>query len=120
MPTPCIDVAHFVRSSGSPALLSLVCRAFLSQLPAWQAAFDEAGRLGDHQALGELLHKMKGCCYAVSALDAARDFEHAEHALGTRTPGQWPSMAADLSALVARMGKEATTLTRLPDDVSAT
>lgn len=110
--SPCIDIADFVRYSGDLALLSQVCEAFLEQLPPWRLAFDEASGAGDRFALGKLLHKMKGSCYAVSAHGVARTLEEAEQTLTTDFLDGWASKAAGLDAFMSRMELEMGPLTR--------
>lgn len=80
-----IDLLKFEQSSGTLKWLPMVAAAFHRQLPQWRVDFAAAlsTRNVDHQL--ELLHKIKGACFAVAAYRATEAITLAEaaHALGT-------------------------------------
>ena len=73
-----IDFLKFQESSGNLKWLPVVAGAFLRQLPQWRLDFEAA--LADqnrtHQL--DLLHKIKGACYAVAAYGAIEVIAKAE------------------------------------------
>jgi len=79
-----IDLLKFEQSSGNLKWLPVVAAAFLRQLPQWRVDF--AAALAEqnpgHQV--DLLHKIKGACYAVAAYNTIEAIAQAEaaHALG--------------------------------------
>ena len=104
-----IDLLKFQQSSGSLKWLPVVAEAFLRQLPRWRVDFDTAlaeQNLG-HQ--GDLLHKIKGSCYAVAAYNIIDEITLAEaaHALGKplapfRLLRQLEWVETELRAIVAQ------------------
>lgn len=66
-----IDLLKFQQSSGSLKWLPAAAAAFLHQLPQWRIDFDAALKAQDCTQQNDLLHKMKGACYAVAAYKAA-------------------------------------------------
>ena len=79
-----IDLLKFQQSSGNLKWLPVVAAAFLRQLPQWRVDFDAAlaEQNSGHQI--DLLHKIKGACYAVAAYNTIDVVTLAEaaHALG--------------------------------------
>lgn len=114
-----LDVALFVRTSGNRALLAIVGQAFLDQLPGWRHDVDAASQRDDRPALGDLLHKMKGGCYAVAANPAALAFDAAERALPTMTRAAWTATSAMLLSLLARIELELIVHTASAADATA-
>jgi HPt (histidine-containing phosphotransfer) domain-containing protein len=70
----------------NPDLLARLAAAFLRQLPDWLADFERHSQAGDNERVGQLLHKMKGSCHAVSATAVALEFEKAEYILAASLP----------------------------------
>lgn len=85
-----IDVKAFEHSSGELSLLPVVAAAFLKQLPMWRVHFAAALELKEQSTLLDLLHKMRGACQAVAAVQAG------EHI------GQYESLIAHGDNLFAR------------------
>jgi hypothetical protein len=79
-----IDLLKFQQSSGNLKWLPVVAAAFLRQLPQWRVDFAAAlvTQNSGHQV--DLLHKIKGSCYAVAAYNTIEVITQAEtaHALG--------------------------------------
>ena len=104
-----IDLLKFQQSSGNVAWLPLVAAAFLRQLPQWRREFDAAVAAHDGTVQAELLHKIKGACYAVAAYGAAEVLSQAE-ALQARNEAQVASVVlarlalveSELQAIIAR------------------
>ncbi|MBC7443975.1 MAG: hypothetical protein H7273_00685 [Polaromonas sp.] len=76
-----IDLLKFQQSSGELRWLPVVAAAFLRQLPEWRLEFAAALAAHDLGQQADLLHKMRGSCYAVAALRAAQEIALAEAAL---------------------------------------
>lgn len=79
-----IDLLKFEQLSGRLTWLPAVAAAFLQQLPKWRLDFATA--LATHNLVDqlELLHKIKGSCYAVAAYNTVKVISQAQeaHALG--------------------------------------
>jgi hypothetical protein len=73
-----IDKGKFQASSGDLKWLPVIATAFLRQLPQWGADFDSAIASQDLGLQLNLLHKMKGSCYAVGAYPAAESITEIE------------------------------------------
>jgi len=103
-----IDLLKFQQSSGNLKWLPVVAAAFLRQLPQWRLDFETALR---EESLGhqvELLHKIKGSCYAVAAYNTIDEIILAEatYALGkplapSRLLRHLEWVEAELRAIVA-------------------
>jgi hypothetical protein len=66
-----IDFLKFQKVSGSLKWLPMVGAAFIRQLPQWRKDLEDSLLAQDHRLQMELLHKIKGSCYAVAAYNAA-------------------------------------------------
>ena len=79
-----IDLLKFQQSSGNLKWLPVVATGFLRQLPAWRVDFDAALAEENIAHQVDLLHKIKGSCYAVAAYNTIGEIILAEaaHALG--------------------------------------
>lgn len=79
-----IDLLKFQKTSGNLKWLPMVAAAFLRQLPQWHLDFAAALAAQNHGLQGDLLHKIKGSCYAVAAYNTIEVILQAEaaHALG--------------------------------------
>lgn len=103
-----IDLLKFQQSSGHLKWLPVVAAAFLRQLPQWRVDFSAALATQDPGHQIELLHKIKGSCYAVAAYNTIEVITQAEaaHALGgplapARLLGHLECVEAELRAIVA-------------------
>ena len=104
-----IDLLKFEQSTGSLKWLPMVAAAFLRQLPQWRVDFAAAlaAQNPGHQI--DLLHKIKGACYAVAAYNTIEVITQAEaaHALGgplapARLLRHLECVEAELHAIVAK------------------
>jgi HPt (histidine-containing phosphotransfer) domain-containing protein len=86
-----VDIASFQATTGGLVLLAKVAAAFLRQLEPWRRDFQSKSEAGETRAMAELLHKMKGSCYAISAHAAAAQFAASEHALQQGDVSAWES-----------------------------
>ena len=79
-----IDLLKFQESSGELKWLPVVAAAFLRQLPQWRVDFDAALAADNRTQQFDLLHKIRGSCYAVAAYSAIEVIEQSEalHARG--------------------------------------
>jgi len=109
-----IDLAKFQQSSGSLKWLPVVASAFLRQLPQWREDFDAALASQNRTHQTDLLHKIKGACYAVAAYGAIDVITKAEvqQARGrplapARLLEQLALLEADLLAIVAQAPADA-------------
>jgi hypothetical protein len=103
-----IDLLKFEQSSGHLRWLPVVAAAFIQQLARWRVDF--AAALAE-QNLGrqvDLLHEIKGSCYAVAAYNAVGVINQAEAALALGMPlassrllGQLERVEAELHAIIA-------------------
>ncbi len=75
---PSIDLVKFQKSSGDLKWLPVVAAAFLRQLPQWRQDFETAVATNDGSQQVDLLHKIKGSCYAVAAYNAVEVVIQAE------------------------------------------
>lgn len=103
-----IDLLQFQQSSGDLKWLPVVAAAFLRQLPQWRMDFAAALAAQNPGQQIDLLHKIKGSCYAVAASTAIEAIAQAEaaHALGkplaaSRLLRHLESVEAELRAIVA-------------------
>lgn len=62
-----IDLVKFEQSSGDLKWLPMVAAAFLRQMPEWREDFDAALTACNRTLQVDLLHKLRGACYAVAA-----------------------------------------------------
>lgn len=76
-----IDVDEFVAQNGSVELLRLMLPRFVAQAALWLPAFDRAVELDDTPAVLELLHRMRGSCSALHAVQLVKAIRAGEHAL---------------------------------------
>jgi len=106
---PQIDFLKFQESSGNLKWLPVVAGAFLRQLPQWRLDFEAAlaGQNRTHQI--DLLHKIKGACYAVAAYGAIEVIAKAEAQQARGKPlaperlmQRLALVEAELQAIVAR------------------
>lgn len=83
-----IDLLEFGRLTGDLRWLSLTAGVFLRQLPQWRSDLAAAVSVQDVGLQLDLLHKMKGSCYAVAAYKIGENINSAElaHAAGTPLP----------------------------------
>lgn len=79
-----IDLLKFQSSSGALKWLPVVAAAFLRQLPQWHLDFEAALAAQNCTHQIDLLHKIKGSCYAVAAYSTVEVINLAEaaHARG--------------------------------------
>ena len=103
-----IDLLKFQQSSGNLKWLPVVAAAFLRQLPQWRVDFAAALVAGNSGYQIDLLHKIKGSCYAVAAYNTIDVVTQAEtaHALGgplapARLLRHLECVEAELHAIVA-------------------
>ncbi len=103
-----IDLRKFEQTSGNLKWLPMVAAAFLRQLPQWRVDFAAALATRNLSYQGDLLHKIKGSCYAVAAYPTIEVIRQAEatHALGkplrpSRLLRHLESVEAELHAIVA-------------------
>lgn len=97
-----IDLLKFEAASGHLKFLPAVASGFLRQLPQWQLDFADALASQNAHAQLELLHKIKGACYAVAAYNTADVVHQAEAAHGRGEP----LSPADLLAHLQRVEVE--------------
>ena len=104
-----IDMLKFQQSSGELLWLPVVAAAFLRQLPEWRLEFAAAMAAHDLDQQADLLHKIRGSCYAVAAYRAAEEVTLAEAALALGKPlapsrllGCLESAESELRLIVAR------------------
>lgn len=97
-----IDLLKFEAASGHLKFLPAVALGFLRQLPQWHLAFADALASQNVHAQLELLHKIKGACYAVAAYDTVDVVHQAEAAHGSGEP----LLPADLLAHLQRVEVE--------------
>jgi hypothetical protein len=62
-----IDLVKFEESSGDLKWLPMVAAAFLRQMPKWREDFDAALAASNGTLQLDLLHKLRGACYAVAS-----------------------------------------------------
>ena len=103
-----IDLLQFQQSSGDLKWLPVVAAAFLRQLPQWRMDFAAALAAQNPGQQIDLLHKIKGSCYAVAASTAIEALAQGEaaHALGkplapARLLRHLEGVEAELRAIVA-------------------
>lgn len=97
-----IDITKFDQCSGTLEFLPVVAAAFLRQLPKWRVDFEAALAAQKADQLLDLLHKMKGSCYAVAAYKAAELIQQLEAA---HAPGM-PLKTAGLGDHLERVEAE--------------
>ncbi len=97
-----IDLLKFEAASGHLKFLPAVALGFLRQLPQWHLDFEAALASHNAHAQEELLHKIKGACYAVAAYDTVEVVNQAEAAHGRGEP----LLPADLLAHLQRVEVE--------------
>lgn len=81
-----IDVLKFEQASGHLKWLPVVAAAFLRQLPQWRVDFAAALATQNLSQQLDLLHKIKGSCYAVAAYNTVQAVHEAEVAHGLGQP----------------------------------
>ncbi|CDS52499.1 hypothetical protein [Polaromonas sp. CG9_12] len=81
-----IDLMKFEQSSGNLKWLPMVAAAFLRQLPQWRLDFAAALAAQDPDHQVDLLHKIKGSCYAVAAYNTIEVIHQAEAAQALGKP----------------------------------
>lgn len=103
-----IDTLKFQKSSGGLKWLPVVAAAFLRQLPRWREDFEAAVAARNVETQLELLHKIKGSCYAVAAYPAASSIVQAEAQQARGEPlvpsallGQLALVEAELQSIIA-------------------
>lgn len=101
-----IDMIRFKKSTYSVKLMKTIAEAFIRQLPPWRAEFVEQTEAHHISALENLLHKMKGSCFAVSAYDGASQFGLAEEMIRNASPETWRSQSSMLLSLVDQIEAE--------------
>lgn len=84
-----IDIFRFRKTLFNVELMAVVTQAFLRQLPPWRSDFCSQTEAHHVSALADLLHKMKGSCFAVAADDAAVQFGLAEDCLNHISHEEW-------------------------------
>ena len=98
-----IDIPRFIEFTGELDFLAVVSEAFLRSLPLWRADFCQATEAYEIDALANLLHKMKGSCYAVAAHGAAAQFELAEHDISNTNQDTWRRQSSILLDLIEQI-----------------
>lgn len=91
-----INPVRFNQTLRNVALMTVVTQAFLRQLPLWRSDFCRQTEAHNVSALADLLHKMKGSCFAVAADDAAVQCGLAEASLKSISEEAWQSRASML------------------------
>jgi hypothetical protein len=91
-----INTYRFNQTLHNVELMTTVTQAFLRQLPLWRSDFCRHTEAHNVSALAELLHKMKGSCFAVAADDAAVQFGLAEAGLKSSSEEEWRSTSSML------------------------
>lgn len=81
-----IDRLEFHRSTGELKWLPVVAAAFVKQLPEWRLDFAAALAAHNPGQQADLLHKIRGACYAVAACRAAEEIALAEARLALGRP----------------------------------
>lgn len=81
-----IDRLKFHQTAGDLKWLPAVAAAFLRQLPEWRLELAGALAACDAGQQADLLHKMRGACYAVAAVRIAQEIALAEAALARGQP----------------------------------
>jgi HPt (histidine-containing phosphotransfer) domain-containing protein len=112
--TPQVDIARFQSTTGGLVLLGKVAAAFLRQLEPWRQAFAAKSAAGETRAMAELLHKMKGSCYAISAHEAAAQFAAAEHALQEGNAAAWAEQRTAVLDVLRQIEQELIALSPPP------
>lgn len=111
-----IDLLKFERSSGNLQWLPAAATAFLLQLPRWHIDFDAAMKAQDCTQQNDLLHKMKGACYAVAAYKAADAIAWGETQQGCNKEIFLSGLAGQLALVEAELQMFLLTLlTRQPE-----
>jgi hypothetical protein len=101
-----IDIPLFIKSCGDLNLLAIVSEAFLRQVPSWRTDFCKITETYDVDALADLLHKMKGSCYAISAHGVAAAFNLAERNIRNGNQKAWPRQSSILLDLMDQIELE--------------
>ncbi|WP_372827879.1 Hpt domain-containing protein [Polaromonas sp.] len=101
-----LDIPRFEQSTGGLGLLVRVAQAFLDQLPQWKAELSTQSAADDRDAIRDLLHKIKGSCYAMAAHGVASRFEAAERSLRHTPKTAWLRESDALLELLAQLEKE--------------
>jgi hypothetical protein len=84
-----INTFRFNQTLHNVGLMTIVTQAFLRQLPLWRSDFCSQTDVHNVVALSDLLHKMKGSCFAVAADDAAEQLGLAEASLKRISEDEW-------------------------------
>ncbi|NDP64159.1 hypothetical protein [Polaromonas sp.] len=103
-----IDLLKFEQSSGHLKYLQLVGAEFLRQLPQWRTDFAAALAQNNLSHQLDLLHKIKGSCYAVAAYNTIEVITQSEAAHALDKPQGYSRLLhrlewveAELHAIVA-------------------
>jgi peroxiredoxin len=91
-----INTFRFNQTLRNVDLMTVVTQAFLRQLPLWRSDFCSQTEVHNIVALSDMLHKMKGSCFAVAADDAAEQFGLAEASLKHISEEAWQSKSSML------------------------
>ncbi len=101
-----IDLPLFYRTTGEIDILAAVSLPFLTQLVPWRKAMHKHTKTFNASQLTNLMHKMKGSCYVVAAMNVAFEFELAENALAQMTQTDWQPVSQRLLALTQELEVE--------------
>jgi hypothetical protein len=105
-----IDLPLFNRITGEIDILAAVGKPFLTQLVPWRLAMLQHTEVFNVNQLSDLVHKMKGSCYVVAAMDLAAELEQAEEALARMTQVEWYPVYKRLLALTQELEVELKTI----------
>ncbi|WP_210546555.1 hypothetical protein [Rhodoferax sp. PAMC 29310] len=101
-----IDLPLFNRTTGEIDILAAVSIPFLTQLVPWRQAMHQHTETFNVSQLTNLVHKMKGSCYVVAAMNVAAEFEQAENGLTQMTQADWHPVYQRLLALTQELEVE--------------
>lgn len=101
-----IDILRLRKATFGDELLGVVAHSFIAELPMWRAEFVKEFDIYNVNALADLLHKMKGCCFTISAFGVADQFRFAEENLRISTRDEWQSWSLILLSLIDQLENE--------------
>jgi hypothetical protein len=101
-----IDLPLFNRITGEIDILVAVGKPFLTQLVTWRLAMQQHTETFNASQLGDLVHKMKGSCYVLAAMNVAAELEQAENGVTQMTQADWLPVYQRLLALTQELEME--------------
>jgi homoserine acetyltransferase len=101
-----LDIDGFIRTTGSIRVLATVAKIFLIHSDLWSVAIKKYSNPFDAQKLFFLVHKMKGSCYTVFAMDVAAELAQVEACFPEISVNDWPAVAERLLGLVSELNLE--------------